>query len=523
MLSRQLAGPLTLVLSLCLTSGWPKAATAAEGKSDDSANPAEKVQKLNRYAMQLFDDQNFALAEKSLLEALAILEKGNLAIAPASLSTHGNLAILYSLGLKNPDRAVAEFKKALAIKPDLKMNKQRSTPETEANLARARAEMGGGPAPAKAVAPSRETAPEPKRGEAAAAGGLRCPGGGEIQAGDDVDLKCVTSDAHVADVTLYYKANGAEDYRTLAMTKGESSGGTTTWGAKIPGSDTNAKWVPMYFEAHNRAGAAIAHSGRADSPNVITVLGAGAGGTGSGPRADSEDDEDAEVEEIDDNNPLARLENERRRESEGIKGTWMFSASIGSGVGYAVGKTPEAFHGQGARVTPGIAPAYLGHAALEVGYFISRHTALSVQTRNQWMPGMKYGAARGAHSVLLRVMFVSEAGWTRRSPSENADEGDPQLAKEQRSRIRWYFALAEGGGEGFRLRVPAGVRDSEGNPTNITVSDTVRGGPFVSGIGGGMVVKLWRRWHWTIDAQVLFGYPQFSVVHDLTTGIRWMH
>ncbi|HEX7500697.1 MAG TPA: tetratricopeptide repeat protein, partial [Polyangia bacterium] len=105
-----------LLLTTLLAIGHAQTARAAEGKADE-ADPASKVQKMNRYAMQLFDDRNFALAEKTLLDALAIVEKSNLGSGPAGLATNGNLAVLYSLGLKNPDKAVFHFKKALAIKP----------------------------------------------------------------------------------------------------------------------------------------------------------------------------------------------------------------------------------------------------------------------------------------------------------------------------------------------------------------------------------------------------------------------
>ncbi len=519
MLSRHFAGPLTLVLSLFLFFGQANLAAGAEAKAPDGPDPIEKVQRLNLYAMQLFDDLNFALAEKSLLEAVSVLEKANLATAPVSLATHGNLAVLYSVGLKKPDKAVAEFKKALAIKPDLKMSKRRATADTEANLARARAEMGMAPAEVKPAEPPREIAvPEPKQGEPAAAGGLRCPGGGEIQAGDDVNLKCVTSDPQIVEVVLSFKANGADDYQVVPMTRGETSGTSTTWAATIPGADTNAKWVPMFFEAHNRQGAAIAYSGRADSPNVITVKGSESGGQ---PAAKGEGDEgdEEEGEEIDDNNPLARLEAERRRESEGMKGTWMFALGVGSGIGYAVGKNTETFHGP---FNSGFAPAYLGHAVPEIGYFIGRNTALSVAGRLQWMPGMRVDGmtgnpATGAMSVLVRALFFTEAGFVSSGNETDIPE------KSERSRIRWYFALAAGGGEGFRLRVQAGVKDQQGNPLNVTVPDEVRGGPFVAGLGGGMVYKITRRWHWTLDTQVLVGIPNYSSVLDLTTGVRWMH
>lgn len=504
MLSRHFAGLLTLILSVLLSLGRPQAASAAESKADASADPVEKVQKLNRYAMQLFDDLNFTLAEKTLLEALGILEKNNLASAPASLGTHGNLAVLYSVGLKNPDKAVVEFKKALLIKPDLKLSKQRATPETEANLARAKADMGlataAPPAPRPAVA--KETAPEPKR--PGAAGGLKCPDGGEIQAGDDVTLKCLTSELRASVVTLYYKPNGSDEFRPLAMSKGDTSGGVTTWTARIPGSDTNAKWVPMFFEARNDAGTVLASSGRADSPNVITVKGTDSEQAGS--RSGGEDGEEGEEveeegDEVDDNNPLARLENERRREREGSRGTWTFALGMGSGFGYAIGKKTEAFGKDNVQFKSGFAPAYLGQLVPEVGLFIGRNTAMSLTGRIQWIQGSNHGTATGAWSGLLRFLFFTEP------------EG----------RVRWYFSTAMGGGEGVRLRVNAAVNDDRGNPTGVTVNDTVRGGPFLVGLGGGMAYKITRRWHWTVDTQVLVGIPKPSSVIDLTTGVRWMH
>ena len=129
MLSRRFVGfTSVLLLFLLVSARTPRAAEA--DKAGDSADPATKAQRLNRYAMQLFDDLNYALAEKTLLRALAGVEKANLVDGPAGLATHGNLAVLYSQGLRNPEKAVFHFKKALAIKPELKLGKQRSTPET---------------------------------------------------------------------------------------------------------------------------------------------------------------------------------------------------------------------------------------------------------------------------------------------------------------------------------------------------------------------------------------------------------
>jgi hypothetical protein len=496
------AGPV-LFLTTFLALGRAQAAPASEGKATDAADPAVKVQKMNRYAMQLFDDLNYALAEKTLLDALSIVEKSNLGSGPAGLSTNGNLAVLYSVGLRNPDKAVFHFKKALAIKPDLKMSKQRATPETEANLARARAEMGGGEAPA--AAETKEI--EPPASEATMEGPFKCPNGGEVQSGDEVTLKCLTAaELHPASVMLYYKPNGADQYEPLPMTKSGSSGAATMWIGKIPASQTKAKWIPVYFEAHDQSGKSVAFSGREDSPNVITVKGGEAAATatvatGEGDNGDGDDEEEEEGEEIDDDNPLARMERERYREHQGSKGSWWLSLGFGSGFGYAGGHSTEAFGKSGVGFNAGLAFAPLGQAVPEVGYFIGRNTAISLAGRLQAIfPRGPKGTATGAITGLLRILFFTD------------DEG----------KVRWYFAGVGGAGEGFRFQVEAQVlNQNDGSPTGQTVKDTVRGGPYVAGIGGGMLYKVSRHWRWTVDVQSLIGFSNVSWVLDFSSGARY--
>ena len=65
------------------------------------------------------------------------------------------------------------------------------------------------------------------------------------------------------------------------------------------------------------------------------------------------------------------------------------------------------------------------------------------------------------------------------------------------------------------------MADPTGRPTGITVKDTVRGGPYVAGIGGGMLYKVTRHWRWTVDTQVLIGFTNYSGVLDVSTGARY--
>jgi hypothetical protein len=290
-----------------------------------------------------------------------------------------------------------------------------------------------------------------------------------------------------------------ETEANLARAKAEMSGASPS-GAK-PAAEVVAE----------AGGANPATSGREDSPSVSTAQGgeetaavpdeAAAAGQGESANGEEEEEGDEEGEEIDDNNPLARLESERRREHQGSKGTWWVSLGVGSGFGYASGHGTEAYGKRyGVTFNAGLAPALLGQAVPEIGYFIGRNTALSLAGRLQAIyPRGPDGTATGALTGLLRILFFTE------------DEG----------KIRWYFAGTVGAGEGFRFQVNAAVGDSSGQPTGITVKDTVRGGPYVAGIGGGMLYKITRHWRWTVDTQVLIGFSNVSGVLDLSTGARY--
>ena len=272
-----------------------------------------------------------------------------------------------------------------------------------------------------------------------------------------------------------------------------------------PAAATGPKTTPSAVEAASDTGS------REQSQSVPPVEGGEATPAepeaptvaGEGENVEGEEEAEEEGEEIDDSNPLARLENERRREHQGSKGTWWLGLGVGSGAGYASGKSTETFPDNRVGFNPGLALAALGHAVPEIGYFVGRNTALAITGRDQLILGGWKGTPWGANAVLLRVLFFTD--------------GD--------EKVRWYFATAAGWGDAFRLQVTAQsqVVDQNGNVTAvIPFKDTVKGGPWAAGIGGGMLYKLNRRWRWTVDTQALLGFTHYSAVLDLTTGLRWM-
>ena len=67
--------------------------------------------------------------------------------------------------------------------------------------------------------------------------------------------------------------------------------------------------------------------------------------------------------------------------------------------------------------------------------------------------------------------------------------------------LRGFGSLAVGGGSGFRLKVAPDRR------TGLVRSDTVRGGPFLGGAGGGVIYHINPHIAWPTELRALAGFP----------------
>jgi hypothetical protein len=515
---------------------------AATARAAD-VEQAAQVLRLNREAMELYESLEFELARKSLDEALALGSKAGLEQHVVMARTHVNLGLVHGVGLKDGATSIVHFKRALEIKPDTKLPKEAASPQATALFSQAARELKAGkgsgvggakeetvakaapaaaskpagkdaeldellagaskgtqlakpdPAPAPAAAPALPAVPEAVepsgeiRSKGSAAGALKCPSGGEVDAGDDITLRCVTSGGLTpASVILFYKRSGREDFTALPMRTAEGRMGS--WTARIPGTQVTGGWMPYYFEARDGRGTALALAGRDDSPNIITIKGG------------RDDDDEPKVEKArrsrrtaeeasdDEENPLARLEDEKRREAA-MESRIFIGLGIGAGGGYAGGAGVEAYRSYVRGFSPGLAPQGLGHAVPEVGFFVTPDFALSLQARAQYIPRQSRYTAAGAMSVLARALFFF-------------GEGD----------ARFYGALAAGGGEGVRMVVTADTT------TGGQVKDTVRGGPVLAGGSLGFSYALGSVASWMIEVGTLAGFPTFSVAFDANTGLR---
>ncbi len=342
-------------------------------------------------------------------------------------------------------------------------------------------------------------APGPVRAQDAAASALLCPTSGEVIAGDDITMRCVTEpDLQATTVVLLYKQLGGTDFVELPMRAlpPVDPAARNTWTAIIPGADVRGSWLPYYVEARNSAGEPLALSGRFESPNIVTIK-AGL---------------DADITAVtgpgdgDDEDPLAAETVIATADEPGRARRYFVGLGVGSGFGYAAGPGLETWRDNGQHFVPGVAGYGLGHALPELGYYLSETMALTLTGRIQVIPrpAGDTDTAGGALSVLARGLFFLGTG-----------------------AARVYGSLAVGGGEGFRMVLKDvklidasgnAALDRNGNP--LSVQDTVRGGPAVAGAGGGVSYDLNDRFSFALEANLLAGFPDFSLGLDVNTGLR---
>jgi hypothetical protein len=173
---------------------------------------------------------------------------------------------------------------------------------------------------------------------------------------------------------------------------------------------------------------------------------------------------------------------------------------IGSGEGWYPSRTPERY--TSAKAT-GWATGGLFHLLPELGYNLTPNIALSVQARWQFVKNETQGndQSRKPHTQALAVLGC--AYFMTDSPTS-----DWQL----------FGMLAAGGGSAFRLYVaPKRSSDSRQDFAN---SDTVNGGPFVAGAGGGLVYHLTNFFALTGHVRSLAGIPKTAVVIEGGIGAQ---
>ena len=204
---------------------------------------------------------NFADAEKKLRNAVAMCAS-NACSPQVRARVLRDLGIVLIAGLNRPDDGKKAFAEALAVDPDLALDKALTTKEID-RLFRAAKEGGGAPA-AKPVAavPAASTPP-------AAAGDMIHTPAAEQQSLTSVPIYVELPQGIVAvKVVARYKPYGTAEWKTLELRRLGNG-----YGAEVPCRDVGSTTGDfVYFvQATDAAGDVVSMSGSRATPNKVPI------------------------------------------------------------------------------------------------------------------------------------------------------------------------------------------------------------------------------------------------------------
>ena len=332
---------------------------------------------------------------------------------------------------------------------------------------------------------------------------LDCPTPDEAILDKPATMRCALSPKIPAsNVFMMYRAPGTEEYNEVEMTKTPKG----WFQGKIPKKAVVGKSIQFYFEGRTEAGKAVVRNGGDKEPNIMLIVEEEQAGKTSVSAGEEEDENPLDVDE----GPRKRRVILGRRDTatEGLdlrfgKRRFWIGLGFGSGFGYAKGEGLEAvnlstdpeFNALKDVFVPGGAWAGMANVVPEIGYHLSPDFAVSVAGRLQYIHQPAQYArytARGAISVLAKFFAFTK-----------------------QSQVRFFGTAMAGGGEGFRFLV---VPD----PTNLpNFKDTVRGGPIVAGLGGGVYYEASKAVSIVVEVDALAGFPLVGAVVDGTLGFQF--
>jgi hypothetical protein len=476
----------------------------------------QQVTELNKKAVEAYENLDMDEAAKFLQQALQVCAKEGLNTHKAKARTHIHLGIVMVAGLKQRERGIQQFRRALEIDPTIRPTKSLVNPEIQAAFDEAAKDMGIGaaaPEPPKPAAPAE--APKPPAAEPAAAPAAAVPEGSaprgvkgishtpvaEARPGTTITIKAAVEGSLGQDkIILAYRPDGATDFLARDMEK-DSRG---WYVARIPQPATLGSVVSYYIEARNRTGTALGSNGTAAEPHVISlspdapVVAAG-GDEGGGTKSRRRPDHDIED-----------------RGATAGEHKFRVSFGIGTGYGWAKGR-PEVNQtdkmGRDIEFSGGFAPAQLMHLTPEVGFFMAPNLLLSLQGRLQVVtaatevrdascPDNKDADGVGVCAPAKgAIAILGKATWLL---------GKPQP-------FRPFFSLSAGGGE-IRHLISVPLTDC-GPAQNAQCTDTVLGGVILVGPGAGFSYDLSKSLSFVAGLNSLIGLPNPTVNFDLNLGL----
>src|SRR3954451_16349074 len=132
---------------------WALACWGNPASAQDSAT-LQRVTDLNKKAVEAYENLDMDEATKYLRQALELCAAEGLNNHKIKARTHIHLGIVMVGGLKQRDRGIQQFKRALEIDPTIRPTKILVNPEIQSAFDEALKEMAAGPAPVAAAPPS---------------------------------------------------------------------------------------------------------------------------------------------------------------------------------------------------------------------------------------------------------------------------------------------------------------------------------------------------------------------------------
>lgn len=479
----------------------------------------QQVTDLNKKAVEAYENLEMEEAAKYLREALQVCAKEGLGNHKAKARTHIHLGIVMVAGLKQRDRGIQQFKRALEIDPTIKPTKSLVNPEIQAAFDEAAKDMGGAaPAPAaeapkppveapKPPPPAPEAAPAAAEGTAPRVKGIQHTPVAEARPETTITIKAAVEAGLGQDkIILAYRPEGATDFLARDMEK-DSRGWYT---ARIPLPATRGSVVAYYIEARNRAGVALGNNGTADEPHVISL---------------SPDAPAAPPTGVDEGGAVATTT--RRRATSDVDDVpsrgpsehrfWL-GLGIGTGYGWAKG-TPEVNQtnakGDPIDFTGGFAPAQLLHLSPEIGFFMNPNLMLSLQGRFQLVT-----AATEVRDASCPENRSSSTGVGICTPAKGAVAilGKATWLLGTPAPFRPFVSVSAGGGEIRHLISIDGLTDC-GPDRKAQCTDTILGGVVLLGPGAGFSYDLSKSVSFIAALNSLIGFPNPTVNFDLNVGM----
>jgi hypothetical protein len=447
------------------------ATVRAEG--EDSA-AVEKVTKLNKKAVDEYQNLNFEEARKLLKNAIEVCGQTGLENHPVTARTYIHLGIVTFTGFKQKDEAIKQFRKALEIQADIKLDKILATPEVQEVYDEAFEQQ-------KEAATTKKPPPEVKPGEGIEHTPItKSPQGSTIQVKATVDPSLGAKK-----VVLSFSADGADDFAEREMKEDPAVSGAYI--GEIPSSATQGGVVDYFIEALGDNDAVVASKGSANKTLKIVMLGPNGQPLSGG----------------------GRKKQEKPAADEAP--SWLFGLAFGSGVGWASGNGE--INSMFKVNPPGFAMSKLGQVVPEVGYYISPEFLLSVQLRYQHVTGgtpfylEQTDNSCGSDHVCTPGTYAF-AGFGR--ATFFFGEGD----------FRTYVAGTAGLGTirhvaTFESQTHCGVMHNE------TCIDTVPSGPIFVGAGAGIMYSLTPAFALTFGTNALLGFTKFTFHIDLNAGVAF--